>query len=399
MKRCKYLIVGGGMTADAATHGIREVDADGEIILIGDEAVAPYNRPPLSKMCWNGMPVHQVWRRPEKQGIEVRLGRRILSLDPARHEATDDQHEVYRFDKCLLATGGTARRLPFGQDSIIYFRTLDDYRRLRTLADVYERFAVIGGGFIGLEIATALATHGRRVTLVSRDQRLGARLYPRSLAEHITATYSHAGVDVLTEASATGLTDGDDGLLLEVRGPASGTPRQIAVDAVVAGVGIRPNVELAQAAGLTVDNGIVVDPLLRTSSPDIYAAGDVARFSCPALDRQIRLEHEDNANSMGYHAGHTMAGRQEPYDYVPFFYSSLFDLDFRVVGEPDARLQMVEDWTEPYTKGIVYYLDNGRVRGVLLWNVWRLVGPARDLIRAPGPFRPEDLKGRLIEPR
>ncbi|MGH7862070.1 MAG: NAD(P)/FAD-dependent oxidoreductase [Candidatus Dormibacteraceae bacterium] len=397
--RSKYLIVGGGMTADAATHGIREVDADGEIVLIGAEPVAPYNRPPLSKMLWKGESLRQIWRIPEKAGVELRLGRRIRCIDPARKEATDDQGEIYAFDRCLLATGGTPRRLPFGQDSVIYLRTLDDYRRLRVLADVYERFAVVGGGFIGSEIAASLAMNGRQVTLVSRDQLLGERLFPRSLAEHVTATYAEMGVEVVTGTTATGLDAGDDGLLLTVQSSRGKPTRTIQVDAVVAGIGIRPNVDLAREAGLAVDDGILVDRFLRTSHPDIYAAGDAARFFCPALDRQIRIEHEDNANSMGHHAGQAMAGREAPYRYIPFFYSSLFDLDYRIVGELDARLQMVEDWTERYTRGIVYYVGAGTVRGVLLWNVWRLAGAARDLIAEPGPFKPEDLKGRLIEPR
>ena len=399
MHRSKYLIVGGGMTADAATHGIRDVDADGDIVLIGAEPVAPYNRPPLSKMLWKGESLRQIWRNQEKAGVELRLGRRIRSIDPARKEATDDQGEVYAFEKCLLATGGTPRQLPFGQESIIYLRTIEDYRRIRVLADVYERFAVIGGGFIGSEIAASLAMNGRQVTLVSRDQLVGERHFPRSLAEHVTATYARMGVEVVTGMTATGLDAGEDGLLLTVQSSRGESARKIEVDAVVAGIGIRPNVDLAREAGLAVDDGILVDQLLRTSHPDIYAAGDVARFFCPALDRKIRIEHEDNANSMGHHAGQAMAGREAPYNYTPFFYSSLFDLDYRIVGELDARLQMVEDWTERYTKGIVYYVGAGRVRGVLLWNVWRLAGAARELIAEPGPFQPEDLKGRLIEPK
>ncbi|HEX5418037.1 MAG TPA: NAD(P)/FAD-dependent oxidoreductase, partial [Chloroflexota bacterium] len=339
MHRCKYLIIGGGMAADAATHGIRERDLDGEIVLVGDESVAPYNRPPLSKMLWKGEPLHRIWRIPEKQGVEFRLGRRIQSLDPARKEATDDRGDVYAFEKCLLATGGTPRKLPFGHDSIIYLRTLSDYRQLRILADVYERFAVVGGGFIGLEIAAALASRERQVTLVFPEAVLGQRFFPPSLAAHVAATYAQNGIALRAGSAATGLVAEDDGLILGVDGPAP-TPPTIEVDAVVAGIGIRPNVDLARTAGLAVDDGILVDRFLRTSHPDIYAAGDAARFFCPALNRRIRVEHEDNANTMGYCVGRVMAGEEAPYDYTPFFYSSLFDLDYRVVGELDARLEM-----------------------------------------------------------
>ncbi len=166
---------------------------------------------------------------------------------------------------------------------------------------------------------------------------------------------------------------------------------------MVAGLGIIPSVELPRAAGLAVENGVVVDELLRTSQPDVFAAGDVAAFNSPALGRRIRVEHEDNANTMGRQAGRSMAGQAEPYHHLPFFYSDLFDLGYEAVGEVDSRLETVVDWQEPYKTGVVYYLKEGRVRGVLLWNVWEQVEAARRLIAEPGPFRPEDLKGRLPE--
>ena len=171
--------------------------------------------------------------------------------------------------------------------------------------------------------------------------------------------------------------------------------QELLVDGVVAGIGIEPNTALAQAAGLEVDNGIVVDALLRTSHPDIYAAGDVANFYNPPLGKRMRVEHEDNANTMGRQAGRNMAGDRPPYDHLPFFYSDLFDLGYEAVGELDARLEMVADWKEPFREGVLYYLRDGRVRGVLLWNVWGQVDAARRLIAEPGPFQPEDLIGRL----
>jgi NADPH-dependent 2,4-dienoyl-CoA reductase/sulfur reductase-like enzyme len=167
------------------------------------------------------------------------------------------------------------------------------------------------------------------------------------------------------------------------------------VDGVVAGIGIQPNVELAQEAGLEVENGIRVDASLRTSLPDIYAAGDVANFYHPALETRLRVEHEDNANTMGRQAGQSMAGKTVNYDHLPFFYSDMFELGYEAVGEVDSRHQTVADWKQPYREGVVYYLRHGRVRGVLLWNVWEQVESARKLIAEPGPFRPEDLKGRL----
>jgi 3-phenylpropionate/trans-cinnamate dioxygenase ferredoxin reductase component len=166
-------------------------------------------------------------------------------------------------------------------------------------------------------------------------------------------------------------------------------------DGVVAGIGIAPNVELAQQAGLQVDNGIIVDAALRSSDPNIYAAGDVAAFHNSALGRRLRVEHEDNALTMGRLAGQAMAGKLVSYDYLPSFYSDLFDLGYEAVGEVDARRETAADWKEPHREGVVYYLRDGRARGVLLWNVWEQVGAARKLIAEPGPFRAADLKGRL----
>jgi NADPH-dependent 2,4-dienoyl-CoA reductase/sulfur reductase-like enzyme len=167
------------------------------------------------------------------------------------------------------------------------------------------------------------------------------------------------------------------------------------VDAVAAGIGVTPNAALAEQAGLEVDNGIVVDARLRSSDPDIWAAGDVARFFNPALDRRLRVEHEDAAVGMGRHAGRAMAGATDAYDTLPFFYSDLFDLGYEAVGLLDTRLDVVEDWREPYREGVAYYLDGGRVRGVLLWNTWDQVGAARELIAEAGPFDAAALRGRL----
>ena len=392
-----YLIVGGGMTADAAVQGIREVDAGALIGLIGAEPDPPYNRPPLSKGLWKGEPLKEIWCETDRRGVDLILGHHVSTLDAANKRVADDQGAVYTFGKCLLATGGTPRRLPFGGDAVIYYRTLEDYRRLRALADQRERFVVIGGGFIGSEVAAGLAMNGKQVTMVVPEDGIGSRVFPEDLARFVSEYYRQKGVEVLAGASVVGFESRGDQAAVRVR---SEGEREIEADGVVAGLGIRPNVELAEAAGLAFENGIAVDEFCRTSNPDVYAAGDVASFLNPALGRRIRVEHEDNANTMGRFAGRAMAGQPAAYDYLPFFYSDLFDLGYEAVGDLDSRLQTYADWKEPYREGVVYYLSSGsdgRVRGVLLWNVWGQVDAARRLIAEPGPFRPEDLKGRLPE--
>jgi NADPH-dependent 2,4-dienoyl-CoA reductase/sulfur reductase-like enzyme len=178
-------------------------------------------------------------------------------------------------------------------------------------------------------------------------------------------------------------------------GVVTGGGREVRADGVVAGLGIVLNTELADRAGLPVGNGIEVDQMLRAGAPDIFAAGDAASFLNPILGERIRLEHEDNALAMGRQAGRNMAGAAEPYHYLPYFYSDIFELGYEAIGILDSRLETVADWREPYRKGVVFYLKEGRVRGVLLWNVWDRVDAARELIGEPGPFRASDLMGRL----
>jgi NADPH-dependent 2,4-dienoyl-CoA reductase/sulfur reductase-like enzyme len=171
--------------------------------------------------------------------------------------------------------------------------------------------------------------------------------------------------------------------------------RRIAVNAVVAGVGVLPNVELAETAGLEVDNGIVVNEFLQSSHVDIYAAGDIANFYDEVLRIRRRVEHEDAANSMGKAAGRGMAGQVEKYTYSPMFYSDLFELGYEAVGELDSRLETVADWQKKFDTGVIYYLKEKRVRGVLLWNVWGKVDEARDLIAQGKEFSPKELQGLI----
>ena len=395
MAHYKYLIVGSGMTAHAAIRGIREVDPEGSIALVSAETDPPYKRPPLTKKLWAGKPLETVWSKMDDLNAELHLGRTVASVDPAGKTATDTQGNSYTYDKLLLATGGSPRRLPFGGDDIIHYRTVQDYLRLRALTEQGERFAVIGGGFIGSEIAAALTMNGKQVVMVLPEATIGARLYPADLAEFLNGFYREKGVEVLTGERAAGLERRGDTLILTTQ-----SGKEIAVDGVVAGIGIEPNVELARQAGIETANkpgGIVVDEQLRASHPDVYAAGDVALFHDALLGTRRRVEHEDNANKMGKAAGRNMAGAGEPYDYSPFFYSDLFDLGYEAVGELDSSLETVADWKEPFREGVVYYLRDGRVRGVLLWNVWHQKDAARHLIAEPGPFSAADLKGRLPE--
>ena len=377
------------MTGDAACRGIRDLDPDGSIAMFTAEQHDPYARPPLSKALWSGKEESSVFRGTPELGVEIHHGRRIVGLDLSARTATDDAGDTHSYDKVLLATGGSPRRLPSDDDAgVIYYRTLDDYRRLRELAGDGIRAAVIGGGFIGSEVAAALASNGCDVTIVFPDHGIGARLFPAELASFVNDYYRGKGVTVLAEQ------------LVEKVGPGTVTTKDgatVAADAIVAGLGIVPVTDLAEAAGLEVDDGILVDEYGRAGGrDDVYAAGDAARFPVAALGGTRRVEHEDHANTHGRAVGANMAGAAKPYDHLPFFYSDLFELGYEAVGDVDSRLDTVAEWAEPNRKGVVAYVDgDGKARGFLLWDVWGKVDSARELIRAGATVDGDTLRGLL----
>lgn len=392
MRHHKYLIVGGGMTADSAVRGIRKVDPDGSIAMICDERDPPYDRPPLSKSLWKDKPFESIWRGTIEHHVNVHVGKKIVALDAAGKTATDDAGNTYAFDKLLLATGGSVRRLPGADDSVIYFRTAADYRRLRELSEHGADFVVIGGGFIGSEIAAALAMNDKRVTMIFPLNGIGANVYPPPLVAFLNSYYREKGVTLLAGETVRSVQAAGNQTVVTV-----GSGREFFADGVIAGLGIQPNTGLAEQAGLKVDNGILVDEQLRTSHPDIYAAGDVANFYSAVLDQRTRVEHEDNANVMGEMAGRNMAGQSDAYRHQPYFYSDLFDLGYEAVGELDSRLDIVEDWKEPFRKGVIYYLRHGQVRGVLLWNTWGQLAAATQLIAGKEKHTRATLQGRISD--
>ncbi len=392
MAKYKYLIVGGGMTADAAVQGILEVEPKARVGVISAESDPPYNRPPLTKGLWKDQSLDVIWRKEAKEKALLHLGRRVQALNLWQRQVTDDRGRAYSFEKLLLATGGQPRQFPFPADGVLYYRTVADYRRLRELTQKGDRFVVVGGGFIGSEIAASLALNKKHVTMVLRGKSIGERMYPNELAQFLNGYYRDKGVELVLEDSVVGIKQRGSEFLVTTK-----TGKEIAADGVIAGLGIEPNVELAAEAGLRTENGIVVDEYLCTSHPDIYAAGDVAAFYNPALRRRMRVEHEDNALTMGRHAGRNMASIPEAYNHLPFFYSDLFDLGYEAVGQTDSRLATVADWKSPFREGVVYYHRDGKVRGVLLWNVWGQVDAARELIRGERQFEAGQLRLDLLK--
>lgn len=381
-----YLIIGGGMTAANAVQGIREHDTQGSIGIVGEEPDPPATRPALSKKLWTDpeFSLDQTWMRTDAQ---VHTDTRIVRLDRVHHTAETDDGTLFRYGKLLLATGGRPNTLDLpASERVLYFRTVEDYRRLRLLSQQDRpHIAVIGGSFIGTELAAALVQNGCKVTLIFPEDILGSRLFPEAMALRFHDTYVAEGVNLLSERHVVqGFEDDTIQLILD-------DGSELNVDGVAIGLGISPATELAEQAGLEVEDGIRVDAHLRTLDPDIYAAGDVARYPDSRLG-VTRVEHVDNANQMGQCVGRIMAGSSERYTHTPYFYSNVFDFSYQAIGVLSSQMECVEHWTAPGHQGLVFYVEGGRIRGVLMLNLndtEKALEYARSIINSTKTERPE----------
>jgi 3-phenylpropionate/trans-cinnamate dioxygenase ferredoxin reductase subunit len=380
-----YLIVGSGLAGVSAVEGIRERDTNGAITVIGAESHLPYDRPPLSKKLWFGkVEVKDIFLHDQdfydRNGVTLLLGRRAVALDPQSRTVTDDKGERHQFRKLLLATGGAPQVLTIpGKDleGIYYYRLLDDYQRMRRAATEGKSAVVIGGGFIGSEIAAALCLNNLSVTMVYPSPHLCHRVFPKDLGLAMESLYQSRGIRILKGQKPTSFKRRGSRFVVQTSGG-----EKIESDLVIVGAGIRPAVELAEQAGLSAGDGIIVNEYLQTSHPDIYAAGDNARFPYQALGQETRVEHWDNALNQGKHAGRNMAGAREAFAYMPYFFSDLFEFGYEAVGEVSSELETIAEWQKPQETGVIYYLRDGKIRGAMMCNVWDKVDEARNLIRA-----------------
>lgn len=393
-----YVIVGGGVAAASAVSGIRSEDEGGSIAVIGSEPAKPVYRPALSKDLWlkddatlDGNSL--AGDLEDDDHVDLVTDTTVTAIDPDAHAVRLADGSSVGYGKLLLATGAEPRVLALDPGPrVVYYRTAADYERLRAIAGKGSHVAVVGGGYIGSEIASALVQNDVAVTLVLDQEDVQEQMFPRALAASLTKAFADRGVTIVHGSVERG-EDTGDGVRIRLD---DGT--DIAADAAVIGVGVLPRTSLAEAAGLEVDNGIVVDDHLRTSAADVYAAGDVASYPDALLGRR-RVEHVDHAEKSGEHAGKVMAGADAAYDYTPFFWSDILDAGYEAVGETSSSLDMVEDWKDgEIGTGVVYYVGSGQVRGVLLWNVWDSVDQARDLIAATAKDPVSDLeslRGRI----
>jgi len=397
MPSVKYLLIGGGLASAEAARQIRRVDADGSIALVSDERLLPYNRPPLSKEYLRGEATESLEFASAADYEELRvttvLGSAVTSLDAAASTATLENGEVYSYEQALLATGGSPVRLPVpGADlaGVYYLRDASDAEAIGAAAKEAKRAVVVGAGFIGLETAASLRQMGLDVTVIEMADAIWPRFADRNLAAHVQKLSEARGVEFLMGNPVEGF-EGDGGSVSAVL--AGGT--SVACDLAVVGVGIRPNTGLAESAGLEVDNGIVVDDQMRTSAPNVFAAGDVANYPDPIFEKRRRVEHWGHAEYSGQVAGANMAGEEMRYDLLTYVWSDIFDLHLEAAGDEGESDTSVVRGDMEAGSFTVLYLKADRMTAYFSVNT-----PAREfpvfqrLIR-----RKKDLVGRLDDLR
>lgn len=400
-----FVIVGASLAGAKAAETLRAEGFTGRIVLIGEETERPYERPPLSKGYLQGDEdargkafVHpETWYA--EHDVDLRLATRVTRVDPAAHTVTLDGVDQLRYDKLLLTTGSRVRTLDVpGTDltGVRYLRTVDEsdalLAHLRTAAHV----VVVGAGWIGLETAAAARKHGATVTVVELAELPLQRVLGDEVATVFADLHRANGVDFRFGASVAEFR-GTDGTLTGVV-LADGT--ELPADIAVVGVGIQPNTELAVDAGLEVDNGIVVDAALRTSDPDIYAAGDVVNLEHPGLRRRVRVEHWANALNGGKVAAVSLLG-QAVYDRVPYFFSDQYDLGMEYSGlaEPGGYDRVVFRGGTSVPDGFVaFWVKDGRVLAGMNVNVWDVTDDIQALVRAGWEGTTVDLD-RLADPK
>jgi len=385
------VIVGAGHAGGTAAATLRQAGFAGAITLIGSELHPPHERPPLSKELLAGViPVEKTYLRPAAfygdNRIDFRPGETVTAIDRTAQRIALASGGAVPYDNLLLTTGARARRLSLpGADHprVLYLRDIEDSLALREQLNAGVRVAVIGAGFIGLEAAAAARKRGCAVTVLEVQPEPLQRVCPPEIGRFMAALHRRHGVDLRTEINVTAIVESGGALALRT---ADG--ETIAADLVLAGIGAQPNVELAQAAGLVVENGVVTDEFGRTSDPRIFAAGDVTRHFNPLLERKIRLEAWQNAQNQAIAVAKIMAGGDQPYAEVPWFWSDQYDVNLQIAGAPEHWGPLI--WRSgPNDKAFTLFTArDGIPIAAITMNNGRDMRPARALIARRRPVDP-----------
>jgi len=376
-----FVIVGGGLAAGKAAEALRDSGFEGRVVLIGQEHHPPYERPPLSKGYLMGDQelTSAFVHRPEwydEQDIELRLGSRVTDIDVDGHTARVAGQEL-GYERLLLATGSSVRHLPTADESgapVSYLRTIEDSDRIKASLLPGRRVAVVGGGWIGLEVAAAARTAGCEVVVVEALEMPLVRVLGPEVAQAFRSLHESHGVEVRTNVSVSSVESGTASAVVHLDDGAS-----LEADLLVVGIGVTPNTGPARAAGLKTDNGIVVDEWLRASHPDVFAAGDVANAYHPRLGRHVRVEHWDNAIEQGRTAARNMLGAGQPYERLPYFFTDQYELGMEYVGSvgPEGYDEVVLRGDVPGGVFTAFWLKGGSVLAGMHANDW----DATDAIR------------------
>jgi len=395
-----FVVVGAGLAAASAVSTLRDKGFDGRLVVIGDEPSLPYERPPLSKEYLRGesdfdaaLVRPAAWYR--ENDVDLRLGGRVDAIDVAARSVTLAEGEEVPFHTLLLATGGRNRPVPFaGADleGVLQLRRVEDADRIREAASGGARVVIVGAGFIGLEVAASLRSLGAGVDVVEVFGRPLERVLGTEVGAVFQAVHSDHGV-VFHMSEHVERLEGDG--RVERLVTSEGTT--IHCDVAVVGIGIQPNVELAAAAGLDVDNGVLVDERLATSAPAVFAAGDVANHAHPLFGRRIRVEHYDNAIKQGVLAARSMLGGTEPFADPHWFWSDQYDQDLQYVGFADRWDEIIVRGSLEDRSFVAFYVRDGVVDGVGGLGRGREVRRARDLVRARRPVDPAQLRDEDVD--
>lgn len=388
MESADYLIIGGGHAGDRAAATLRKEGANGRVLLISAEEDYPYMRYTLSKEFILGKrPKPKVYLHPprfyDNQAIDVRLGEKAATLDTKRRIATLDDGKEVEYQKLLIATGARLNKLALpGSDlaGVYYLRTLADAEAIQNEIAVGRRAVIVGGGFIGVEVAAALTQLGMKVTLVDTKETLWSHLFGESIGRHFHEALQNRSVTIISPAHVERI-DGDS----RARQIVTREGHTLACDFVVIGVGVAPEVALAETAGLKVDNGIVANEYLETTEEGVFAAGDNARFYSPLFRSQMRIEHWDVAGQQGVTAAMNMLGQVKPFDQAPYFFSRIFDIWLDFVGYAPTWDQLMVRRYNPESF-ISFYCGGSNVKGALLVNRSRELKSCRELIQRRKPL-------------
>lgn len=389
-----YVVIGAGQAGGRAVEAMRAAGFAGRIVLIGEEAYPPYERPPLSKkLLTGGVEPQSAYVNPlefyAEHGIELLAGTAAQAVDAKAGRVMLSDGASVDFDKCLFTTGGRVRTLAVPGATlagIFYVRTIDDSLKLRAALGTARRLVVVGGGYLGLEAAASARTLGVEVTVVECQNSLLERVAAPEIGRVVEALHVRQGTRVMTGVEVTAI-EGDG----KVTGVRLGDGTVLAADAVAVSIGIIPNTELAQGAGCAIDNGIVVDEFGATTVPGLYAAGDVANHPNPYLGRRVRLESWQNAQNQAIAAAKAMCGAGVPHAEVPWFWSDQYDVNIQLAGVPD-RWDAVVFRGEPGSEGCcAFYLTDGRITGVTGFNAAADVRFGRKLIEAGAAVAAADL--------